>query len=97
VRAAQHGLNVTRIASLARIALSADEERSLQSQLDRVLSYLELLFEVDSVDVGVAHAEPEFAPLARDERADSLSTREVLAQAPLVVQGQFAVARFVER
>lgn len=96
VGAPKHGLNVARIASLARIALSADEERALQSQLDRVLSHVELLLEADAAAVDPSHEALESAALARDQRADSLSPREALSQAPLVAEGQFAVARFVE-
>lgn len=96
VGAPKHGLNVARIASLARIALSADEERALQSQLDRVLAHVELLLEADAIAVEPSHTGLEAAPLARDQRADSLSPREALAQAALAAEGQFAVARFVE-
>lgn len=96
VGAPKHGLNVAKIASLARVALSADEERALQSQLDRVLSHVELLLEADAAAVDPARSALEAAPLARDERADSLSSRDVLSQASLAAEGQFAVARFVE-
>jgi aspartyl/glutamyl-tRNA(Asn/Gln) amidotransferase C subunit len=96
VGAPKHGLDVARIASLASIALSASEERALQSQLDRVLSHVALLLEVEASSVDDSRLALEAAPLARDQRADSLSSREALAQAPLAAEGQFAVARFVE-
>lgn len=90
-------LIVSKIASLARLALSADEAVALQAQLDRVLDHVAQLHEADtsSLDLHTLH-DGAVAPLADDLAVDSLARSEVLAQAPSSADGHFVVARFVE-
>jgi aspartyl-tRNA(Asn)/glutamyl-tRNA(Gln) amidotransferase subunit C len=90
---------VRRIAALARLELSPDEERTFADQLSAILSYVAQLEELD-----VSGVEPMTHALARDEApalrddavAPSLPFERVLANAPEREGTCFKVPRIIE-
>ena len=75
--------DVDRIATLARLALTADERQRFAAQLNDVLGYVEQISQIDTTGV-VATSHPLQAGDAwrADTALPSLSTAEALANAP---------------
>jgi len=89
--------DVKYIAHLARLELSADEEKKLAGQLGQILGYVEKLKEVDVTDVEpMAHAVPMINVTRPDEVRPSLPQEEALRNAPKQSDGQFVVPKMVE-
>jgi aspartyl-tRNA(Asn)/glutamyl-tRNA(Gln) amidotransferase subunit C len=93
-------MDVQKTAHLARLALSDDEARLYQSQLDDVLKYIDKLRELDITDIEpTAHASPVFdivrPDVARAE-SDCLTQEEALANAPARTSDQFKVTQVIE-
>lgn len=88
---------VLHVAKLARLALSEDEARQMQAQLDAILEYMEGLDELDVSDVPPTfHSIPMSAPLRRDVPVRCSDRSETLAQAPESEAGGFAVPLVLE-
>ncbi len=90
---------VRRIAVLARLKLSAEEERVFQGQLSAILEYVELLKELDvSAVEPMTHAlaAGDQPPLRDDEVRPSLPPGEALAGAPDREDTCFKVPRIIE-
>lgn len=90
---------VRRIAVLARLKLSPEEERALQGQLSAILDYVRQLEELDVSGVEPmthALAAGEQSPLREDEVLPSLSPEEALADAPAREGTCFRVPRIIE-
>jgi len=87
------------IAALARLRLSAEEERTFAVQLSAILEHVERLRELDvSAVEPMTHAlaAGEAPPLREDAVAGSLSPREALANAPAREGTCFKVPRIIE-
>ena len=90
-------IDVKYVAHLARLALSAEEEERIGAQLGSVLGYIEKLKEVDVSNVEpTAHAFPLVNVTRPDEVQPSLSTEDVLRNAPAHANGLFMVPKIVE-
>jgi aspartyl-tRNA(Asn)/glutamyl-tRNA(Gln) amidotransferase subunit C len=90
-------LKLDHVASLARIALTADEKARFASQLGEVLSYIAQLNEVDVSGVEpTAHAFPVVNVWAADVPQPGLSVEDALRNAPQVRDNMFVVPRVVE-
>jgi aspartyl-tRNA(Asn)/glutamyl-tRNA(Gln) amidotransferase subunit C len=90
---------VRRIAALARLRLSAEEERTFAVQLSAILDHVRQLEELDVSGVEpMTHAlAAGEAPAARpDETQRSLSPDEALAAAPAREGTCFKVPRIIE-
>ena len=88
---------VRRIAALARLELSEDEERSLAGELSAMLGYVALLDELDvSAVEPMTHAQADAGPLREDELRPSLAPEEALANAPEREGTCFRVPRIIE-
>jgi aspartyl-tRNA(Asn)/glutamyl-tRNA(Gln) amidotransferase subunit C len=90
---------VRRIAQLARLKLSPDEEVRFQTQLSGILSYVEQLKELDVSGVEPmthALAAGEAPALRPDEPHRSLAPDEALANAPAREGTWFKVPRIIE-
>ena len=75
---------VRRIAVLARLKLSPDEERVFQGQLSAILDYVEQLQSLDVSGVEpMTHALAEATPLRPDEVRPSLPPEEAVRAAPV--------------
>lgn len=82
---------VTKVASLARLALTSDELVDMQKDLNRVLQYVQRLESVDTSDVEPMAHPLEFTDVFRkDEVTESLPREEALKNAPQT-DGQFFV------
>ncbi|MDR2668046.1 MAG: Asp-tRNA(Asn)/Glu-tRNA(Gln) amidotransferase subunit GatC [Puniceicoccales bacterium] len=92
----QH-FDVDAIAALARIELAAGEKEMLREQLDRIVSYVNHMKDVD-LDGGeqlTAFEEP-CNVYDCDEVGESFDRSVAVENAPLAKDGQIAVARVVE-
>ncbi len=90
---------VRRIAQLARLRLSADDERKLAGQLSAILSYVEQLRELDISGVEPmthALAADDAVPLREDVVQPSLPPEKALASAPAREDSWFKVPRIIE-
>jgi aspartyl-tRNA(Asn)/glutamyl-tRNA(Gln) amidotransferase subunit C len=90
---------VRRIAVLARLKLSPEEERLFQGQLSAILDYVRQLEELDVAGVepmthALAAGEP--APLRDDVVRPSLAPDDALANAPAREGTCFKVPRIIE-
>jgi aspartyl-tRNA(Asn)/glutamyl-tRNA(Gln) amidotransferase subunit C len=83
---------VEHIADLARLELSDAETQQLQTDLSRILEYVEQLGELDTSDVPpTAHVVVQEDVLRDDVVRPSLPTEDVLANAPHAEDGFFRV------
>ena len=90
---------VRRIAALARLELSPEEERLFAGQLSAILEYVEQLKELDVSGVEPmthALATGEAPPLRPDEVRPGLAPDEALAAAPARAGTCFQVPRIIE-
>jgi len=90
---------VRRIAQLARLTLSAEEERLFAPQLSAILEYVALLDELELEGVEPmthALASGEAIPLREDLVRPSLEVEEALANAPAREGACFKVPRIIE-
>ena len=90
---------VRRIAVLARLKLSPEEERTFQGQLSAILDYVAQLEELDVSGVEPmthALAAGDQPPLREDAVHRSLSPDEALANAPAREETWFKVPRIIE-
>ena len=90
---------VRRIAALARLRLSAEEERVFQGQLSAILDHMAVLSELDVSGVEPmthALAAGEAPALRADEVRPGLSHEEALQNAPARDGTAFRVPRILE-
>ncbi len=90
---------VRRIAALARLDLTPEEERVFVGQLSAILDYVEQLRELDVSGVEPmthALAAGEAAPLREDQVLPSLPVERSLAAAPAREGTCFKVPRIIE-
>jgi aspartyl-tRNA(Asn)/glutamyl-tRNA(Gln) amidotransferase subunit C len=88
---------VRRIAVLARLELSPEEEQLFQGQLSAVLDYVAQLNELDVSGVEpMTHALAEATPLRQDEVRPSLPPEEAVRAAPAREGTFFKVPRIIE-
>lgn len=90
-------LDVRYVANLARIDLSDAEITQFQSQLGRVLEYVEQLKGVDvSAVEPTAHANPIYNVFRADEPRPGLEKSAALANAPRQANGLVSVVKVIE-
>jgi aspartyl-tRNA(Asn)/glutamyl-tRNA(Gln) amidotransferase subunit C len=88
---------VLKIARLARIAISEDEARALEPELNNILGFVEQLGEVDTSGVEPMTAViPNTLRLREDAVTDGNKRAEVLANAPVSEEGFFGVPKVIE-
>lgn len=97
VRMAATEIDVQYVAHLARLHLSAEEEKKFAAQLGQILGYVEKLKELDISQVEpTAHAVPLVNVTRPDEVHHGLSHAEALRNAPAQTGGLFLVPKIVE-
>ena len=90
-------IDIEHVARLARLDLTEDEKARLREQLSLIIEHAAKVGEVAADDVPpTAYAIPRSNVLRADEITPSLSTAEVLANAPEVEADRFKVPRIVE-
>ena len=87
---------VQRVAALARLELSADEVVRMTGQLDRILSYVAKLDELDTTGVApTTHTQAVVNAFREDEVRPSLSLEQALANAAEHSADAFVVPRVI--
>ncbi len=90
-------IDIEHVAKLARLELTPEERSRLHDQLGAILEHAAKVGEVAADDVPpTAYAIPRVNVLRPDERAESLSLADVLANAPEPEDDRFRVPRIVE-
>ena len=82
---------------LARITLSEDEEKKVGNELQDILTYIDMLNELDPDGVeAMSHCFPVTNVMREDEVAPSMSPDEIVANAPESQDGYFVVPKTVD-
>lgn len=82
---------------LARITLSEDEEKKVGNELQDILTYIDMLNELDTDGVeAMSHCFPVTNVMREDEVAPSMSSDEIVANAPESQDGYFVVPKTVD-
>ena len=85
------------VADLARLQLSDEEKTLLTEELNRILSYMEKLDELDTRDAEpTSHVVPVSTPFRQDEAEAFPGRDEILALGPDVKGGYFRVPKIIE-
>jgi aspartyl-tRNA(Asn)/glutamyl-tRNA(Gln) amidotransferase subunit C len=88
---------VQRVAALARLQFTAQEEETLTGQLDRILQYVEKLSELDTAGVEpLAHAVDIVNAFRDDCALHRPSPDRLLANAPARERDFFKVPKIIE-
>jgi aspartyl-tRNA(Asn)/glutamyl-tRNA(Gln) amidotransferase subunit C len=88
---------VKRVAHLARIAVSDEEARKMQGELNRILGFVEQLNEVDVEGVEPMTSVIESTMKKRqDGVSDGGNASDIVANAPVSEDGFFVVPKVVE-
>lgn len=83
--------------SLARITLSDDEEKKVGNELQDILTYIDMLNELDTEGVeAMSHCFPVTNVMREDVVAGSMTADEIVANAPESQDGCFVVPKTVE-
>lgn len=83
--------------SLARITLSEDEEKKVGNELQDILTYIDMLNELDTDGVeAMSHCFPITNVMREDVVAESMTSDEIVANAPESHDGCFVVPKTVE-
>ena len=91
------GESVQRVATLARLRLSAAEESELTGQLEHILAYMDKLNELDTADVELFnHDIDNLSALREDKVANQPNTDALLANAPERDETFFKVPKIIE-
>jgi aspartyl-tRNA(Asn)/glutamyl-tRNA(Gln) amidotransferase subunit C len=86
-----------KVAHLARLNIKPEEEASLLSSMDSVLSWMEQLNEIDTEGVApLTHIMDEENNWRKDESANTLSTQEALSNAPAKNDTYIMVPKVIE-
>ncbi|MDA3872551.1 MAG: Asp-tRNA(Asn)/Glu-tRNA(Gln) amidotransferase subunit GatC [Kiritimatiellae bacterium] len=90
-------VDVTYVAKLARIELSAEETERFQSDLDAVLAYIHQLNELDLEGVEpMSHPGPRKNVLREDVVTPGPDREEMIGNAPATIQGLVRVPQMME-
>jgi len=89
--------SVQRVATLARLRLTADEESELTGQLDHILAYMDKLNELDTANVELFNHDIDNSSALREDRvANQPNTDALLANAPDRDETFFKVPKIIE-
>ncbi len=82
---------------LARITLTEDEEKKVGNELQDILTYIDMLNELDTDGVeAMSHCFPVTNVMREDEVHPSMSADEIVANAPESQDGCFVVPKTVD-
>jgi aspartyl-tRNA(Asn)/glutamyl-tRNA(Gln) amidotransferase subunit C len=88
---------VRHVALLARLKLSADEERRLQEDMSSILAYVDKLNELDTANVPpTAQVGDPGTPTRADQVTNRAAAEEMLANAPEREGTLFKVPKIIE-
>lgn len=82
---------------LARITLTEDEEKKVGNELQDILTYIDMLNELDTDGVeAMSHCFPVTNVMREDEVQPSMSADEIVANVPESQDGCFVVPKTVD-
>lgn len=82
---------------LARITLTEDEEKKVGNELQDILTYIDMLNELDTEGVeAMSHCFPVTNVMREDEVQPSMSADEIVANAPESQDGCFVVPKTMD-
>jgi len=87
---------VARVAVLARLRLTPEEETEFTEQLDQILGYMDKLGEIDTSAVPPFTHKIEFGDLREDKVTNEPSTEALLTNAPDRDRTFFKVPKIIE-
>ncbi len=88
---------VKRVATLARLQLSQEEEELLTEQLDKILQYMAKLDRLDTDKVEpLAHAVDIVNAFREDKITNQPNTKDLLANTPAREKNFFKVPKIIE-
>jgi aspartyl-tRNA(Asn)/glutamyl-tRNA(Gln) amidotransferase subunit C len=88
---------VKRVAVLARLELSSEEQAAFTDQLDRILQYMEKLNELDTAGVEPAIHTAEIVNAFREDKVTTRSSGEsLLSNAPALEKSFLKVPKILE-
>jgi aspartyl-tRNA(Asn)/glutamyl-tRNA(Gln) amidotransferase subunit C len=88
---------IKHVANLARLNLTSDEMNKLTFEMENILSYVDMLDELDMENVEpTAHIMSIHNVLRDDEIHDSFDREDILKNAPSQDKGCFKVPKIVE-
>ena len=89
--------DVRRVAELARLQFSPQEQEQLTAELNRILQYIETLDELDTQDVApTSHVVPISNAFRKDEAEEFPDRERLLSQAPDMKDGYFRVPKIID-
>jgi aspartyl-tRNA(Asn)/glutamyl-tRNA(Gln) amidotransferase subunit C len=89
--------SVQRVAMLARLRLTADEESEFTGQLDDILAYMDKLNELDTANVELFNHDIDNLSALRDDKVTNQpNTDALLANAPDRDETFFKVPKIIE-
>ena len=89
-------IDVARLAALAHLEMSADEQKEMEKDLASILAAAEALNEVNTDSIEPLHHAVDLTNRMReDTRERSLMQEDALANGPHVIQGYFRVPRIL--
>jgi aspartyl-tRNA(Asn)/glutamyl-tRNA(Gln) amidotransferase subunit C len=88
-------LNVSDVATLARLALTKEEAEKFTAQLGQVLGHMEALAKIPTDNVPEVHP-PDHPVLRQDIPSPSLSLESALSNAPAQANDLIVVPKIVE-
>jgi len=89
--------SVRRVATLARLRLTADEESALTGQLEQILEYMDKLNKLDTANVELfSHAVDNPKALRDDKVSNQPNADALLANAPARDESFFRVPKIIE-
>jgi len=84
------------VATLARLSLDDREKQLFAGQLSSILEYAQILNRLDTSDVEpLDHILPVYNVFREDEARAGTPREEILANGPLVEDGQYKVPRII--
>ena len=90
-------IDLQHVVKLARIELSAEEEKRISPQLSEIIQYVEKLNELDVDEIEpTAHVVQLTNVLREDQPRPSLSQDDAMRNAPKSANGLFVVPKIVE-
>jgi aspartyl-tRNA(Asn)/glutamyl-tRNA(Gln) amidotransferase subunit C len=89
--------SVQRVATLARLRLTADEESALTGQLEQILEYMDKLNQLDTANVELfSHSMENSNALREDKVSNQPNADALLANAPERDETFFRVPKILE-
>lgn len=89
--------DISHVCKLARLALSPDEMDRVGAELNRIMTHFQELQHLETKDIPItSHAIPMVNVYREDTTWESLTTEEVVSNAPDSIDGFFRTSLFMD-